>query len=208
MVNDLFEAYGDNFIPIFCHLGGEAGSGGASSRANFYELRYTPYLWLNGVDDAGYDYSQWERDLAAHQGQETDVTIDILTKTEGPLLRVSATVCIEDGGVGRDMRIYIAQVLDNFPESPTYYRNALRQVQNEVVTVEAGQCVEVPGIMVLPDLDLGRPEDYGVVVWAQEPLANAPAEVFQAAIGGRRRPISQDSLTDPEIRESNETQGW
>ena len=207
MVNDLFEAHGDNFIPFFCHLGGEAGSGGASSRANFYELQYTPYLWLNGADDAGYDYPDWEGDLAAHQGQETDVTIGIFTKIEGPILRVSAAVCIEDGGVGRDMRIYIAQVLDNFPESASYYRNALRQVQSKDVTVEAGQFVDVPAIMVLPDLDLGRPEDLGVVVWAQEPLGSAPAEIFQAAIGGRRRPISPESLTD-QIKELNENQGW
>ena len=152
MVDDLSDTYGDAFIPVFCHLGGEAGSGGAAARANFYDLQYTPYLWLNGADDAGYDYVDWTGDLVAHLGQETDVTIRIVTSTEGPILSVSATVCIEEMGVDRALRVFIAQVLDHFPDSSGYYRNALRQVQDVDIAVQGGHCVDVDTMMVLPPL--------------------------------------------------------
>ncbi len=206
VVNDLFELNGDSFIPIFYHLGGEAGSGLASSRANFYQLQYTPYMWFNGSDDAGFDYDNWGEDLAAHQQQETDVTIKVSAVAEGPLVRGSAEVCIEDGGVSRDMRIYFAQVLDNFPDSPTYYRYAGRQAVSQDVTVEAGQCLDVDVMMVMPSLDQGRPEDFVMVVWAQEPLPTAPAEIFQIATGGLRFPIPPGSLKDQEIQHLNEDQ--
>ena len=208
MVNQLFEQHGNDFIPIFYHIGGEAGSGLASSRADFYQLQYTPYMWFNGMDDAGYDYDDWGEDLAAHQQQETDVTIDVRTAIEGLLLRVSAQVCIEDGGVSRDMRIHFAQVLDNFPDVPTYYRYAGRQGQSRDVTVEAGQCLDVSTMMVMPSLDQERPEDFAVVAWAQEPQAVAPAEIFQVAIGGRQRPIHPESLGDQEFQIPNEDQAW
>ncbi len=208
MVNDLFELHGDSFIPIFYHLGGEAGSGLASSRANFYQLQFTPYMWFNGADDAGYDYADWGDDLGVHQEQETDVTIDVFTALEGPILRVFAKVCIEEGGLPRDMRIFTLQVIDNFPDSPTYYRNAGRQGQSKDVTLEAGQCIDVDTLAVMPSLDLERPEDFAVIVWAQEPLSTAPAEIFQVAIGGRRRPISPESLIDQKIQEAAEDQGW
>ncbi|MCK5377950.1 MAG: hypothetical protein KAJ78_01045 [Acidobacteria bacterium] len=180
----------------------------ASSRANFYQLQFTPYMWFNGADDAGYDYADWGDDLGVHQEQETDVTIDVFTALEGPILRVFAKVCIEEGGLPRDMRIFTLQVIDNFPDSPTYYRNAGRQGQSKDVTLEAGQCIDVDTLAVMPSLDLERPEDFAVIVWAQEPLSTAPAEIFQVAIGGRRRPISPESLIDQKIQEAAEDQGW
>jgi len=208
VVNDLYQAHEDNFIPIYYHLGGEGGSGLASSRANFYQLQYTPYMWFNGSDDAGYEYEDWNEDFFAHEQQETDVTIKVLAVAEAPMLRVSAEVCIEDQGVARDMRIHFAQVLDNFPDSPTYYRFAGRQGQTRDVTVEAGQCLDVTTTMVMPSLDEERPEDFAMVVWAQEPLPTAPAEIFQVAIGNLRTVIPSGSMDDQEIQEPNEDQDW
>lgn len=208
VVDRLFDENTDDYIPIFYHLGGEAGSGLASSRSNFYQLEYTPYMWFNGDDDAGFDSSQWESDLAAHQEQETDVTIRIFTTIQSPLLRVSATVCIEDGGESRAMRIFFAQVLDNFPESSTYYRNAARQGQSRDVSVEVGQCVDVEALMVLPAIDQEREDDFAVIVWAQEPHGTAPAEIFQVAIGGRKRPFPPDSLGEPITQVPHEDQAW
>ena len=33
--------------------------------------------------------------------------------------------------------------------------------------------------MTIKDLDLGRIEDVGIVVWAQDPLDSGPAAIFQ-----------------------------
>jgi hypothetical protein len=207
VVNDLYERYGDDFIPVFYHLGGDAGRSWSSNRADFYNLRYTPYMWFNGADDGGYDSDDWEDRLLAHQEQETDVTIDVFTTIEGSILMTSAKVCIEEDGVSRDMRIVFSQVLDNYPESPTYYRNALRGGTTENVSVEAGSCVDVSTIMMLSRLDRESPERFGVIVWAQEPVVKAPAEIYQVAVGGRRRSVSPQSRSSRSAEELVAIQG-
>ena len=60
----------------------------------------------------------------------------------------------------------------------------------------------------MPSLDQGRPEDFAMVVWAQDPLPMAPAEVFQVAIGGLRMPIPAGPLDDQEVQEPHEDQNW
>jgi len=207
VVQELLERYGDNFIPVFYHLGGEAGRSWSNNRADFYNLRYTPYLWFNGADDAGYNSDTWEDRLRTHLEQETDVTIDIFTSIKGPILTTLAKVCIEEDGVSRDLRMVFSQILDNFPQTANYYRNALRGGTTENVFVNAGSCVDVSTLMVISQTDVESPENFGVIVWAQEPVAIAPAEVYQVAIGGRRLSIPPESRSIRKVRKPVSSRG-
>ncbi len=195
MVDQLLEDYGDRFIPVFLHLGGEAGSGVASSRATFYDLMYTPYMWFNGDGDGGYDADTWEEDLLEKMGHETDVTLTVwAVPGESILMTIHTVACIEPGGEERTLRIYMGQVLDHFPESPTYYRNAMRQLFHNDVTLVPGECTEVEELTLLPPNDQERSDDVRFVAWAQEPLSRGPAEIFQATTGVMRRTISPDDV--------------
>lgn len=180
MVSDLFDNNPQTFIPIYYHLNGVPNQPWCFTRANFYTLQYTPYLWLDGSYDAGYTYTQWNSDFATHSAVSTDVSIAVESFRAGDRLDTRASVCIDAAGTGKDLRLYFVQVLDHYPVSPTYYRNAFRQVSTEDVTVAAGACVDAGATMTLKTEDMAQTADIGIVVWAQEQLASAPAEIYQA----------------------------
>ncbi len=178
MVSGLFDTYYDSFIPIFFNLNGDGFQSWCGTRANFYSLQYVPRMWWGEVD-GGSNRNLWEGQILIRRDLPTDVTIGINASRSGADIAVDATICIEPDGTGRDMRIYLVQILDYYPASPTYSRNAFRQVKTEDVTIAAGACVDVQKSMTLKDADLAQLSDIGIVVWAQEPLSGGPAETFQ-----------------------------
>lgn len=137
-------------------------------------------MWW-GDEDGGSSSGAWNGDILARLGDSTDVTIDVEAFRGGLDLDVRSNICIEPTGTGRSMRVYFVQVLDHFPASPSYSRNAFRQVFTQDVTIAAGACVEVEKLMALKDADALQPEDIGIVVFAQEPLSGGPAEIYQTA---------------------------
>ena len=199
----MFDNNPQTFVPIFYHLNGSANQQWGYTRAKFFALEYTPYLWLDGSNDAGYTYNSWVNDLGIQEIVPTDVTIDINAFRGGADLDVRATVCIEPGGVGKDLRIYVLQVLDHYGSAASwYYRNAFRQVATVDVNVAAGACVDIQKSMILKDVDMLQLQDLGVVVWAQEPLATAPADTFQTAYVFDPPGISADGF------ENGDISGW
>jgi hypothetical protein len=94
----------------------------------------------------------------------------------------TAEVCVEAGGAGKAMRVYMVQALDKYPTTPTHSRNTFQQAATtEDVTVAAGACVEVVRTFTFGALSMATPEEIRVMAWAQAPLGGIPAEVHQAA---------------------------
>lgn len=180
MVSGYFDTYAEDFIPIFYNLNGTGYQPWCGTRANFYSLAYVPRMWW-GDEDGGGSSAAWEADILARRDVLTDVTIDIEAFRGGDQLDVRATVCIESGGVAKDMRIYVAQILDHFPAAPVYSRNAFRQVQTQDVSLSAEACIDIQKVMTLKADDLSRLEDIGIVIWAQAPLTGGPAEIYQTS---------------------------
>ncbi len=203
VVSDMMDNNAATFVPVYYHLNSlVAGQPWCTTRADFFSLQYTPYLWLDGSYDAGYTYNAWINDLAVEEQATTDVTIDITAFRGGSAVDVTATVCVEAAGTGKDMRVYFVQVLDHFPSTETYYRNAFRQVRTSDVTVAAGACVEVDAAMTLKDVDLAQAGDGGIIVWAQDPLSSAPADTYQGAYVFDPSGITRDGF------ESGDVSGW
>ncbi len=199
----MFDNNQQTFVPIYYHLTGGAYQTWCGTRANFFTLQFTPYLWLDGSYDAGFTYDQWINDLAIQELAPTDVTIGVNAFRGGLGLDVRATICVEPGGVGKDMRIYVVQVLDHWgSDTSWYYRNAFRQVVIEDVTVAAGACVDLHASMSVKDGDVAQAADIGVVVWAQEPATSGPAETYQAAFVMDPPGISTDGF------ENGDLSGW
>jgi hypothetical protein len=180
VVSDLWDSNPDTFVPVFYHLSGDGYAPLAPVRHTFLGNPLLPHLHLDGVVDGEIYYDDWPADFAARQPVATDTTITMSTTVDVDELQVSAQVCVEAGGTTKDMRVYMVQVLDHYPDSEMYYRSCSRQMGTEDVNVAAGSCVAVNGYFTLDALDLSRLEDVGVVDWAQEPLSAAPAEVYQA----------------------------
>ena len=177
----MFNDNQQTFFPVYYHLNGDAYQSWCNTRAGFYSLTASPYLWLDGSYDAGSTYAEWANDLVIEELAPTDVTISINAFRDGGHLDIRASVCIETGGTGKDMRIYFVQVLDHYPDDETYYRNAFRQVTTTDINVAANGCVDVSASMSLKADDLAKLEDVGILVWAQEPLNSGPADTYQAS---------------------------
>jgi len=204
VVSDLFDANPTTFIPVYYHLGTSvAYKPWCTTRFDFYGVTLMPYMWWDGWLDGSYTYADWNADLAARQAVPTDMTIGMSSTILVDQLVVDADVCVEAGGTTKDVRVYFVVILDHYPDDATYYRNAFRQVYTQDVNVPAGDCVHLDHSFTLEALDLGRPEDVGAVVWAQDPLSSGPAEIHQAAyIIGEDTQIFHDGF------ESGDFSGW
>ena len=201
MVSDLLDSYPDDFIAVFYQFNNSANQPWCSTRAIFYGLQYVPRMWW-GDEDGGSTSSAWENDILSRRDVPTDVTIDLNVFRGGLDLDVYSTICIEAGGTGKTMRIFTAQILDHHLSSISYHRNAFRQVAIEDVTVAAGACVDLHASMGLKDGDVAQATDIGVVIWAQEPATDGPAETYQAAYIMNPPGIKGDGF------ESGDTTAW
>lgn len=125
----------------------------------------------------------YDLDLADRLDDPTDVTIDLhALQVNGPLWAVTAMVCVEASGSGKEMRIYAAQVLDYYPSDIDYSRNGLRQVTTtRDLDLAAGSCTQIPFTFEFDDESWGDRENIKIIVWAQDPVDQGPAMVHQAA---------------------------
>jgi len=142
---------------------------------------------IDGLDDSWHGSSPWEfwdDDTDDRLAITTDVTIE-LRAVQGatPEERdITATVCIESGGTGKSMRIYIAEVLDGYPATAhNFIRNGLRQVAaTEDIILASDTCTDVTRTLTLDATSLASLEDMSFICWAQDDLISGLAEVFQA----------------------------
>ena len=187
MVDNIYTANPDRFIPVEYWRGGAPYKPWCNQRASYYGSGYTPHMIYDGILDAEYFSSSYNADFLTRKSIPTDVTIDV---SGGPTYspvnwEFTAHVCIEPGGAGKDLRIYLIEVNDAYPSYPAYSRNTFRQATaTEDVTLAAGECIDVVRKLDFDSIAMTYQEGVKVVVWAQEPVSPPPgsvaAEIHQA----------------------------
>jgi hypothetical protein len=206
----------DQFGPSIAVLGmhGDAQNSipwNAQRRAFYTNFAGYPTWMIDGELDSWSGtppWGAWKPDTTARLAVATDVTVD-MSAVEGPtpdVWDVTATICIEPGGLGKTMRFYMAEALDRFPVGAHFTRNGIRQVAETAdVEVASGACKDVTRTFTFDATSLASLENVSVIAWAQDDLDNGPAEVFQAhqlhwfpIIGG----IARDGF------ELGDTSGW
>ncbi len=188
MVDTIFNNNPDRFIPVEYWRNGVAYRPWCNQRAGYYGSGYTPHMIYDGILDAGYSSSTYNAKFMTRKSIPTDVTIAL---SGGPTYspvnwEFTAHVCIEAGGVGKDLRIYIIEVNDEYPTYPTYARNTFRQAAaTEDVTLAGGECIDVVRKLDLDSTALTYSDGARIVSWAQDPVSPPPgsvsAEIHQAA---------------------------
>jgi hypothetical protein len=188
--------YPNTFAFVQIHL--TTGAGGdiygttwGNARATFYtDFAGFPTSYFDGhvKREGAYPYATYQADYLALHAVNTDVTIQLQgMHLTGQTYRITATVCVEAGGGSRTMRIYIAQVLDYWPATPTYHRNGFKQAgATQDVTLAGGQCQNVVRDFTFDTDSWNNKTNIRIIAWAQEPQATSPpadrALVYQAAI--------------------------
>jgi len=184
-VSDLIDDYQD-FVVIEYHVNDPpyATPWGDARAVDFYDIfsGFLPWFGFDGLFNAGYDWLNYEPQLQQRLTVTTDVTLTISgVEVAADTYDITAEVCVEVGGVGKTMRLYIAQLLDNYPPTELYYRNSFMQAApTEDVILAAGQCAQVVRTFTFGADSMAQIEDVKIVAWAQEPLDFYPAEVHQA----------------------------
>jgi hypothetical protein len=171
-----------DFVVVEYHINDPWEKPWGRDRAFFYDVWSTGFPWFayDGLFDA-WPISNFEPALVTRLGVPTDVTVEITASEVVESFDFEVEVCVEPGGTGKTMRIYLVQVLDKFPAVPGYSRNTFKQAAaTEDVTVVAGQCTQVVRNFEFDADSMAQLEDVRVIAWAQEPLDGIPAEVHQA----------------------------
>ncbi len=197
MVSGLINEYGedgsdpdlhDTFAVMYTHVGDDGyDTAWGNARATFYSVDGIPDFHYDGLWDA-WPIDSYESKFLSRQPTSTDVTIELGgQEVESPTYEVDARICIEEGGTGKTLRIYMVQVLDYWPASPTYYRNCVKQAADPLgsepdITLAPGECQDVVKTFTFDTDSMNHVEDIKIIAWAQEPGSPGPKEVHQAAI--------------------------
>jgi hypothetical protein len=184
LVNTLITNY-PSFVVVEYHVNDAYAMPWGNARgADFYDIWASGVPWFayDGLFDA-WPFEEYEIKLQQRLAVPTDVTLELSgVELAADTWEFTAEVCVEAGGAGKDMRIYMVQTLDKYPPEYSHSRNSFRQAAStEDVTVAAGTCVEVERTITFDALSMASPEDIVVTAWAQAPLDRFPAEVHQAA---------------------------
>ncbi|UCF33563.1 MAG: hypothetical protein JSV78_14645 [Phycisphaerales bacterium] len=181
------DAAGDTFAFVQYHYGDAYGTTFGNERWGFYDCTGTPTSVFDGVTRrvGAQTYATYYADYQTRLNEPTDVTVQVSgTQVSGPVYDVGANVCIEPDGTGKTMRVYIVQVLDYWPASPTYHRNGFKQgfrtTGGDDITLAPGECQLVTTTFEFDDDSWGDQENMKLIAWVQEPLDNWPAEVYQS----------------------------
>jgi len=138
----------------------------------------------NYVGYPGPNPTQWINRVEAQLAMPTDITIDLSNEGLGlPDFTSTATVCMEAGGVARDVRVFIGYTMDDWPFNSQYrYRATLWDigVEEDVIGLAPGECVDVVRDFTFDARALTNRDTVVSVAWAQTPY-DGFGEAYQAA---------------------------
>jgi hypothetical protein len=165
----MIDSYPDTLALLEIHDGDTYEVPWGTQRDAFYQAAWTPFNCQDGLDDA-WPINTYESKFLARQAVPTDVTIDVLVFGGGVARDVFATVCIEPGGVGKTMDVFMAQVLDHYGPA-NFDRNKVRDGSDGVeITLAAGECTVVAESFVLDTVSQADPDNVKYFAWGQDPV--------------------------------------
>ena len=165
----MIDDYPDTLALISIHDGDAYEVPWGTARDAFYQAAWTPFANWDGLEDA-WPINTYESKFIARQAVPTDVTIDMEVFGPAAMWEVRATVCIEPGGTGKTMKVFMAQVLDHY--GPTNFdRNMVQDGSAGVeITVAPGECMLVTENFVLNSVSQASPDNVKCFAWAQDPV--------------------------------------
>jgi len=181
----------DTFTSVQYHVGDSYSTSWGNARYGFYSITGTPTVYFDGITSvigAGSTssaYTNYRNTYLARLAVSTDVTIELFgDQVSGQTYEITCTACIEPGGSTKTMRIYITQVLDDWPAASTHYpHNTFKQAAaTEDITLTPGGCENIFRTFTFDTASWNNQSDIKIIAWAQVPNASGPAQVHQTAV--------------------------
>jgi hypothetical protein len=184
----------DTFTVVTTQTNGAGGNPAwQSARTSYMGVPGTPTAWFDGARQevgAGSTSSAYAAYLGhynARRATATDVVINLSgAQLSGQTYQITAQICIDAGGAGKTMRIYMVQVLDDWPNYPVhtprygFVQAATVHGSEDLVTVAAGGCGTVTRNFTFTGDSWTNQTKIKMVVWAA-PQSTGSKVVYQAA---------------------------
>jgi hypothetical protein len=185
VVSSLINEFPNTFAVVEYHQQDSWSTPWGDARGNFYNI------WGDGIPWFAYDglFDAWPIDtyrskFIAEQAVSTDVTIQVGGElVSGTTYRIRAKIALESTGTAKTMRIYMVQVLDAlWGALPSYSRNTFRQAAatSDISLTPGHSAIVTKDFTFASSPDMANQAKIRMIVWAQAPLAAAPAQVYQA----------------------------
>ena len=119
------DTYPNTFAFVQIHRGDAYETAWANTRWTFYGAGGYPTSYFDGVIErvGAWPYLTYRNDYLTRSGIATDVTITLsASPVSGQTYTVQVITCLEAGGAPKTVRLYMVQVLDHWPPSPTYFQ--------------------------------------------------------------------------------------
>jgi hypothetical protein len=201
VVSDLIDANPTTFAVYQLHVSDPPyDTAWGDERKAFYDnvADGIPWFAYDGLWDA-WPVETYETKLHQRQAVPTDVTIDLsAAETGNQTYDVTARVCVEPGGIGRAMRVYMVHALDKWPlVHDSMERNTLRQgATTQGVRIAPGSCADVTRTFVFDATSWAQQSDIRIIAWAQTRNDSYPAEVYQAKVMSWPFPVAGAIFSD------------
>ena len=185
----MLDDFPGTFTAVQIHLGDQFEQPWGATRAGFYSVGGYPDAWFDGVRECSGTYTDDDLQYAWYleqynirQGVATDVTIDMRAKElPNDEYLVSVKVGIEEGGVGKTVRIHCVQVLDGWVYYWDYHRMGLKQGKDYVdITLAPGESQYLEFQYAFDAKSWEYVDDITIVAWAQKTFVSAPSGIYQA----------------------------
>ncbi len=185
----LMEEFPDSFIGMQIHGADDYATAWGDSRFEFYNLTGFPGVWVDGVQSLigsfgtpEANYNQLRELYMSRQNAPTDVTLLVCgTAVGSDTYAISIDVGIETTGSSKEMLIYCAQVIQDYPDSDSYNYACFMQSEIQQVYLPTGSSLEVDFTFILNSESVARLNDVEFIVWAQSTSSSSPSEVYQTA---------------------------
>ncbi len=177
------------FTLLQIHVGDGYSTTWGTNRANsFYGFQGTPTAWFDGllerVGAMSTVMQQFNWYLSTYQTRRnvsSPLTITSTGEGSGSTYTIRANIFADPNAATRPLRLYMAQVLDNWPSSPTYSRYGFKQASTtQDVTIAPGGSYLFERTFTFDSYSMSHSADIKIVIWAQAPVNHDPAEVYQA----------------------------
>ncbi len=168
------------------HVDAAYGTPWGYSRANRYDVEYTPTTWFDGVIGyVGSTSSSFQSRFNTRRAVSTDVTLELAARPgTGQTYVAELDICMEPGGVERDMNIVLAQLLDHWPAG-SHHRNGFKQASSPyAVHLAPGQCAYIEHAFTFDSNSWSSRGNAKFIAWAEEDVSSGPAEIYQATVIG------------------------
>jgi hypothetical protein len=177
-------AYDNKFTLLQIHITDIYQIPWGNTRRYFYNITAIPTTEMDGVIRrvGSGDKFIYMPQIDSRLAVPTDVVVKVTPQgISGPTYRVLVDVSVEQGGVGKDMRVHAAQVLDYYPAGD-HHRHCLMWAQTlGDVNVQPGQSTQLSAELTLDAQSYDNQDRVRFIAFVQQPTDSYPAEVYNAA---------------------------